>query len=136
MIRHPDLHKWEEQLKGLLDSLDDVLEDRYGRKLPLHPSRNPRGSTSNKAHDGLFDITANFSLGIGSKIGRGYVIDIHLATLEKIPAELHREIHDTAITTLREKLPEFFPGAALNVAHDKEMLRIYGDLSFRGSARS
>ncbi|MBN2416572.1 hypothetical protein JXO52_12060 [bacterium] len=136
MIRHPDLHKWELRLKGLLDSLDDELEHRYGDELPLHPSRKARGNTANKAHDGLFDITANFSLGIGSKTGRSYVIDIHLATLEKVPADLQEKINDTAVATLKKKLPEFFPGAALDISRDQGTIRLHGDLSFTGSAGS
>lgn len=136
MIRHPDLDKWESRLKGLLDSLDDVLEDRYGDQLPLHPSRKARGNTANRSHDGLFDITANFSLGIGSKAGRSYVIDIHLATLEKVPAELQEKIHATAVSTLKSTLPEFFPGVGLKVSRDGGIIRLHGDLSFTRGAGS
>ena len=78
IMRHPRLIEWEKKLKRTLDIVDDYLEDKYGQLYELHPSRAYRGTTSNKAHDGLFNIGASFTAGYGSKYGRGYVVDIDM----------------------------------------------------------
>lgn len=128
-MQHPALHKWEKLLKQLLDEVDDALEDQFGSSWQRHPARPERGSTANKAHDGLFDITANFSLGIGSEIGRGYSIDIHIATLDSISTDLRRTIENTALNIIREKLPEHFPERSLSISRDGSLLKLHGDLS-------
>ncbi|MDZ7821720.1 MAG: hypothetical protein U5N26_07875 [Candidatus Marinimicrobia bacterium] len=69
-MRHHALVKWEKALKSVLDEVDVVLEKRYGGKYDLHPARRPHGSTSNRSHDGLFDIRGEFTLGLGSTAGR------------------------------------------------------------------
>ena len=112
-MQHPNLIQLEKVLKSIMDDLDDYLEDHYGHMYHLHPARPKRGMTSNKAHDGLFDISANFSLGIGSKLGKGYVVDIHISTLEKIPVEIENKILTVTITHLKKKLPEYFPDKKL-----------------------
>ena len=128
-MRHPKFIKWEKNLKRIIDNLDDILEDKYGDRFQLHPARSPRGKTSSKAQDGLFDIVANYSLGIGSKHGKGYIVDIHMSTLKHIPFEIRQEIDEIILITLREKLPECFPGKNLNVAKEANVIKIYGDLN-------
>ncbi len=132
-MRHPHLIKWEQQLATLLNALDDVLEDRYGHSFRLHPARAPRDTTSNKAQDGLFRVQANFSLGVGSQHGRGYVIDIHLATLQNAPDELIDEIEEFALNHLRSAIQDIFPDLDLEVAMDGHVIKIFGDLQL-GSA--
>ena len=127
-MRHPGLSKWEKKLKNLINDLDDFLEDNYGDKFQLHPARAKRGKTSNKARDGLFDIVANFSLGPGSKFGRGYVVDLHLSTLDEIPLEMIEEIKKVALKKLRERLPVHFPPKKLKVDLDGNVIKIHGDL--------
>jgi hypothetical protein len=129
MPRHPSLDIWEKKLKKVLDELDDFLEDRYGRRYPLHPARSRRGLTSNKAHDGLFDIVASFTLGTGSKYGRGYVVDVDMATLEDVPEKIRDEIEEISLRKLREVLPTHFPGKNLRVHKDGNVIKIHGDLS-------
>jgi len=129
MIKHPKLQKWESRLKSLLNSLDDELENHFGKTLQLHPARSARGTTSSKDQDGLFDITAAFSLGLGSKTGKGYVIDIHLATLENIPGQLKKEIEDYALKALRKQLPAVFPGENLKIQKEANIIKLFGDLS-------
>ncbi len=129
MVKHPSHEAWESTLKKAMDDLDDFLEDRYGGKLKLHPVRAERGKTANKSHDGLFDIVASFSMGPGSELGRGYVVDVDLATLEQVSAELKEEIKTAAIDKLRELLPKYFPGKDLTVDRDGAMLKVHGDLS-------
>ncbi len=128
-MRHPAVREWDKKLKQLMNDLDDFMEDNYGNAYTLHPVRKKRGGTSNKAQDGLFNIVANFSLGIGTEFGRGYVVDIHLSTLDKIPEERTNEIKNKALQRLRETLPVFFPGKKLTVALDKNLIKIHGDLS-------
>ena len=128
-ITHHSLIKWEKNLKKVLDDLDDLLESRFGTQYPLHPARSKRGSTANKAHDGLFDITAAFSLGTGSDIGKGYVVDIHMVTLEKVPEKIKTKINNATLKILRSKLPEYFPGRNLKVDKEGHIIKIYGDLS-------
>jgi len=128
-MNHPKLQIWKKSLKNLMNELDDFLEDEYGNQFRLHPVRKKRGKTSNKAHDGLFDIVASFSLGAGSDFGRGYVVDVHLSTLENVPEEMIEEIENAALQKLREKIPEHFPGKNLKADIDGNVIKIYGDLS-------
>ena len=93
------------------------------------PVRRRRGKTSNKAQDGLFNIVASFSLGAGSKFGRGYVVDVHLSTLEQVSEEKREEIENAALQRLREKLTTFFPGKKLFIDMDGNVIKIHGDLS-------
>lgn len=129
MVKHPSHEAWESTLKKAMDELDDFLEDKFGGKLRLHPARAERGKTANKAHDGLFDIVASFSMGSGSELGRGYVVDVDMATLQDIPPDLKKEIEDTAIEKLQDLLPKYFPGKDLKVERDGKMIKLHGDLS-------
>jgi hypothetical protein len=128
-MKHHRLHKWEKSLKKILDEIDLLLEARYGDRYDLHPARREHGSTSNRSHDGLFDIRGEFTLGLGSTKGRGYIIDIDLKTLEKVPPGIIEEIEDEAIKELRQRLPEGFPKRELHVERDGNMIKILGDLS-------
>ncbi|HDQ44974.1 MAG TPA: hypothetical protein ENN17_05660 [bacterium] len=129
MVQHPHLRLWEQKLKRLLDDLDEVLEDAYGHKYHLHPARRGRGATANRSHDGLFDITANFTLGLGSERGKGYVIDIRMVTLEKISEEVRTRIEELAMRHIQKKLKEFFPDRDLWIDRDGHLLKLHGDLS-------
>ncbi len=129
MVQHPSLERWETSLKELLDALDDALEETFGSRFLLHPARRPRGATANKSHDGLFDIAAGFTLGLGSKHGRGYVIDIHISTLERVPPEVEKEVYTFALSFLRRGLKNHFPGRHLKVSQDGNVLKLSGDLS-------
>ena len=128
-MKHPNLAAWEDKLHALLDELDDILEDSYGHHYRLHPARPQRGTTSSKSHDGLFDITANFTLGLGSELGKGYVIDIHLSTLQKVSEEIFDQIEAKTIDHLRKRLPYYFPNRHLDVKQDGTTIKLYGDLS-------
>ena len=133
MLQHPNLEAWEKRLKNVLDELNDFLEDHYGDAYTLHPSRARRDTTSNKAHDGLFDIVAHFTLGKGSKYGEGYIIDLDLATLDAVSDKFRKEIESAAMRFLRDALHTYFPGQNLKVSRDGNSLKIYGDLTL-GSA--
>jgi len=128
-MRHPNLIKWEKELKSVLDEIDVLLEERYGNKYDLHPARRKHGSTSNRSHDGLFDIRGDFTLGLGSKKGRGYIVDIDLKTLEKIPNAMIEQIENDTIKELKNRLSKAFPGKELTVEKDGNVIKIVGDLS-------
>lgn len=130
-MRHYRLVQWEKKLKKVLDEIDRILEKRYGDRYDLHPARREHGSTSNRSHDGLFDIRGEFTLGLGTRKGRGYIIDIDLKTLETVPADIIEKIEEDTIGELRKRLPEAFPDRELHVERDGNMIKILGDLSLR-----
>ena len=127
---HAKRAEWEERLKKVFDEIDDFLEDRYGEKCNLHPARPGRNLTANKAQDGLFNVGATFTAGYGSRYGRGYVVEIHLVTLESIPDRLMELIERDVMEQLSEKLPRYFPHNELYVKKDGGTIKIFGDLSF------
>ena len=120
---------WDRLLKALFDEVDDFLEDKYEGIYTLHPNRMKRGATSNKEMDGLINIGASFSPGFGSEIGRGYVVDLHLSTLEHVSHEIKEEIEGEAIKKIRKLLPKYFPNRDLRIKKDGSVYKIYGDLS-------
>ena len=126
MISHRSA-EFDRTLKALFDDVDDLLEDRYGGRYPLHPNRPSRGSTANKESDGLFNIGASFSPGFGSSSGRGYTIDVEMVTLAHVPDEVEEEIHQVAIEAIRQRLPKFFPNRELDVERDGRIFKIVGD---------
>ena len=123
-----NLREWEKRLKLILDKLDDLFEDKYGADYRLHPVRAKRGKTSNKASDGLFNITPKFTLGHGSEHGEGYVVDIHLSTLQKVESNFKESLKEEAQTFLQSELNQEF-GKTLTVSFDTTGLKIHGDLS-------
>ena len=79
--------------------------------------------------DGLFNVGASYSAGFGSRFGPGYVVDIRVATLERIPRPFKRELREQVQEMLIKKLPDAFPGKKINVDRERNHLRIHGDLS-------
>ena len=128
-MRHHKAMQWEKRLKAVFDEIDHELEANYGTRWPLHPSRPKHGATSNPEHDGLFNIRAAYSSGIGSKHGPGYTVEIRLSTLKNVPADIRNQIKAQVFQTLGKKIPAAFPGKALEVSEDRGMIRIHGDLS-------
>jgi len=129
MMKHPKMIEWDNKMKAIFDRIDDLLEDTYGDRFPLHPNRMPRNSTSNKEMDGLFNVGVSYSSGFGTEIGKGYVVDIHMSTLSMVPDDIRREIEELVEDKLDELLPEYFPGRKLDVDRDGNLLKIHGDLS-------
>ncbi|NPE30393.1 hypothetical protein HNV12_21045 [Methanococcoides sp. SA1] len=123
------LEKWEEKLDNVLDELDDILEDQFGNKYRLHPNRPKRNETANKSMDGLFNITASFTLGIGSELGRGYVLKIKMVTLENVSDEVQDLVDEISMKKIAEKLPVIFPNRKLEIKRDGHVIKIYGDLN-------
>lgn len=125
---HPSLTRFSDQMKALFDSVDDELEVRYGDRYPLHPNRPKRGTTANSAADGLFNVGAYFTPGYGSEYGRGYVVDVEMATLASVPADVREEIEEEVVRMVRERLPKYFPERRLDVERDGRLYKILGDL--------
>ncbi|MFP4483508.1 MAG: hypothetical protein ACOCYG_02435 [Spirochaetota bacterium] len=128
-MSHPGVRDFNRRLKKVFDRVDDYLEEKYGGKYPLHPSRPRRGVTSNKAQDGLFNIGASFTAGYGSDLGRGYVVDVDMVTLAHIPSDVRRQIEEDAIAAVEAYLREEFPDRELHVSKDRHTFKIHGDLS-------
>ena len=116
-------------MKKLFDEVDNFIEDLYGERYPLHPMRPARGETANPEADGLFNIGANFTPGYRSELGRGYLIDVSISTLEKIDDNARREIYETAAEKISELLPLHFPERELIVRRDGNHFKIQGDFS-------
>ena len=116
----------------MFDEIDRELEAQYGSQWPLHPSRPKQGTTSNPEQDGLFNVGAAFSAGIGSEHGPGYTVEIRFSTLKNVSADMRSKIKEQVFQTLEKKLPVAFPGKILKVAEDNGIIRIYGDLSLDG----
>ncbi len=124
------LERWEQKLKKVFDEIDAELDSEGRcRKYTRHPARPPAGATANREDDGLFDLGAAFSVGIGSQHGPGYVLQARIATLDNVPPETQREFENEVARRLREKLPQAFPGVTLHVDRDGHVYKIHGDLS-------
>jgi len=124
---HPKTIEFERRLKELFDEVDRVIEDRYGRSYNLHPARPERGRTANPQADGLFNIGADFTPGYGSDRGRGYLIDVVMATLDDVDPDVRLKIYEDAAEEVRTLLPLRFPERRLEVARDGNHFKILGD---------
>jgi hypothetical protein len=127
-VRHPKAEQWESRLRQVFNRIDDYLEERYGDKYPLHPARAPRGTTSSREQDGLFNVGASFSAGFGSELGPGYVVEVRLVTLNRVPRHVRTKIEEEVAELLRRELPRAFPERHIRVDRDGSLYKIYGDL--------
>jgi hypothetical protein len=127
-VRHPKAEQWESRLRQVFDRIDDYLEDRYGHQYPLHPARAPRGATSRPEHSGLFNVGASFSAGFGSRYGPGYVVEVRMVTLSRVPQGVREQIEREVVELLRRELPGAFPGRNMRVDRDGPVFKIFGDL--------
>jgi hypothetical protein len=128
---HPKTAEFNDRLKKLFDEVDEYIEDTYGKKYPLHPARPGRGETANPQAqaDGLFNIGADFTAGYGSRLGRGYLIDVAMATLEDVDEKTRAEIYHAVVEKVRQLLPLRFPERELTVQQDGNHCKILGDFS-------
>jgi hypothetical protein len=126
-MQHHKLNELDRKMKALFDEADDYLEDTYGGDFPLHPARPARGETANKSSNGLFNIGAAFTPGYGSEHGRGYVVDVDMATLADVSEETEREIEEEAACFIRSKLPDYFPERNIELKKDGKNFKIVGD---------
>ena len=76
-----------------------------------------------------FNVGASFSAGFGSEYGPGYVVEVRMVTLTRVPYYLRARIEEEVVDLLKEELPKHFPGRDLKVARDGQVYKIFGDLS-------
>lgn len=126
---HPKMTVFLTQFKAMFDQIDQELEEQYGRLYPLHPNRPALGTTSNPEADGLFTIGADFTPGFGSQKGRGYILDVHMATLQDVAAKDQEKIVSEVVERVRTLLPEYFPQRKLEIVADGTEFKIVGDFS-------
>lgn len=126
---HPKQFELEQTFKKLFDEVDDWLEDKYDGNWRLHPNRLKRGLASNKEADGLFNIGMTFSLGYGTQFGRGYVIDLSVSTLERLPFGMKKQLYGNAVKKIEELLPKYFSDRKLFIKKDGAVYKILGDFS-------
>lgn len=127
-MNNPNMKEWESTLREIFDIIDDHLEDKYGYLYPLHPSRARRGHTANKSTDGLFNVGAAFSAGYGSTHGRGWVVDVTMVTLSKVPENVKSEIYKIVAKKLKRLLKDYYPERNIFVDKDGDVFKIFGDL--------
>jgi hypothetical protein len=120
---------FEAGLKRVFDRIDRELEARHGRRYRLHPARPAHGETGNPEMDGLFNVGASFTAGVGSAHGPGYIVDVRMATLQDVPPDEQEALEREVVELLRAWLPDEFPGRALHVDRDGHVFKIHGDLS-------
>ncbi|MDR1445244.1 MAG: hypothetical protein LBI94_10240 [Treponema sp.] len=126
---HPKLQAFTGALEDLFREVDAELEDRYGGRFPLHPNRPRRGETCNPEMDGLFEVAPDFTAGFGSERGRGYLVSLRVATLERVPPAEFEALMVYTAELVRERLPRFFPGRSLELVRDGRRFKITGDFS-------
>ncbi|MDR1107642.1 MAG: hypothetical protein LBL19_01270 [Spirochaetaceae bacterium] len=129
MYTHPKLTAFTGALEALFHEVDDALEEKWGDCFSPHPNRPQRGETGNPEADGLFELAPDFTPGIGSEKGRGYLISLRVATLEPVQSALFEAFMEEAARRIREKLPRYFPGRSLEVVRDGKRFKIIGDFS-------
>jgi hypothetical protein len=129
LYEHPKLTAFTNTLEALFREVDDFLEDEWGGSFALHPNRPGRGSTENPEMDGLFEIIPDFTPGIGSEKGRGYIVSFRTATLEEVTPEQFEFLMEEAALLIAGRLPLFFPGRDLHVVRDGRRFKIVGDFS-------
>jgi hypothetical protein len=129
MYIHPKLIQFTNELEALFQEVDEVLENHWGDTFPLHPNRPKRGVTSNPEMDGLFEIAPDFTVGLNSQKGRGYIVSLRVATLEKVPAEIYENFMQESAKLITERLPIHFPGREMQVVRDGKVFKIIGDFS-------
>ncbi len=129
MIDHPKMIQFDNQMKAMLDAVDNYIEDKYGDLYPLHPVRPKRNETANPQADGLFSVRADFTPGYGSELGRGYILKVEMKTLSDIPDDVRQTIFSDAVEKFRQLLPVYFPERKLEIKQDKDFFKIVGDFS-------
>ena len=129
MYIHPKLKAFTDSLEALFQEVDEILEEHWEGAFPLHPNRPGRGETANPEMDGLFNIGPDFTAGLGSEKGRGYIISLRVATLDRVPPECFEAFITEAAWLIGERLPRYFPGRSLDVVRDGKRFKIIGDFS-------
>ncbi len=126
-MTHPSRVALEQALQKIADSTDDALEDAFGERYNLHPNRLKRGKTQNKSNDGLFNAGFTFTPGYGSTYGRGYVLQFHISTLDRVPTEVFTLFEQFAAQHIQSILPQYFLTDAVELVREKTHYKLVGD---------
>ena len=126
---HPKLVAFTEALEKLFHEVDAELEDHWEQSFSLHTNRPAKGATENPEMDGLFEIAPDFTPGIGSEKGSGYIVSVRVATLDQVSPEQFEFLMEEAAILITKKLPRYFPGRTLEVVRDGKRFKIIGDFS-------
>lgn len=126
---HPRQEELEDRLAQLCRDLDNHLEDIYGTHYSRHPNRPERGMAANPAFDGLFATSCAFTLGYGSKSGRGYVVNVEIRTLDTVSEYERNKIFAEAFSYVTSLLPKAFPERELRIIQENNIMKIVGDFS-------
>ncbi|MDR1073580.1 MAG: hypothetical protein LBL45_07890 [Treponema sp.] len=129
MYVHPTLRAFTTAFENLLNEVDDEMEDKYAGMFPLRPNGPAPGTTACPSMDGLFEIAPDFTPGIRSKHGRGYLIPCRVATLANTPDGWFEAFLDEAAECVREKSPAYFPDRELSVVRGGNRYKIIGNFS-------
>ena len=126
---HPKQEELEKQLSLLCQALDNHLEDKYGEHYTIHPNRLKRGKAANPTFDGLFSTSLAFTLGYGSKYGRGYVMNVEIRTLDKVSQYDKADIEADAFKYVSENLKTYIPDHDLDIVQDGNVMKVIGDFN-------
>ena len=126
---HPKQEELEKKLSLLCQALDNHLEDKYGEHYHIHPNRLKRGQGANPSFDGLFSTSLAFTLGYGSKYGRGYVVNVEIRTLDKVSQYEQATIRGTAFSFISQNLKKYLPEHDLQIVQDGNVMKVIGDFS-------
>lgn len=129
MMEHPKAVEFDRKFQEIYEKVDREMEARHGDLFALHPCRPQAGSTSNPQMDGLYNLGASFTAGYGSREGRGYVVDLRIATLEEVPEEVRTMLWKEALELLDYHIKETFPHRELRIVPDGTLWKIVGDFS-------
>ena len=113
----------------MLDDIDHELEKKFGHHYTLKPGRPAKGVTRESDQDGLITLKVNFTLGLGTKLGKGYIVDYRLATFDKVTEKDEKEIEQELLAQIRKKLIVYFPNQKLQAQKENHIIKIFGDLS-------
>jgi hypothetical protein len=136
MSTHPKQVALEGVLRKLFDDLDHYLEDTFHERYPLHPNRPARGKAASVAYDGLFSTGTQFTLGYGSKHGRGYIVSVEIRTLSRVKDEDKQEIEEAAMNYLRSRIKTYFPDRKIELKQDGNVYKLVGDFSLGSSSNA
>ena len=126
---HPKQEELENKLSLLCQALDNHLEDKFGEHYKVHPNRLKRGQAANPTFDGLFSTSLAFTLGYGSKYGRGYVMNVEIRTLDKVSQYDSTKIQAEAFSFISQNLKKFLPDQDLKIVQDGNLMKVVGDFS-------
>ena len=126
---HPKQEELEDRMSLLCQELDNHLEDVFGTRYTIHPNRLKRGQGSNPIYDGLFSTSMAFTLGYGSKYGRGYVMNVEIRTLDRVSQYDMADIKADAFSFVRQNLKTYIPEHELDIVQDGPVMKVIGDFN-------